>query len=253
MSIKLSDTTTKRGLVQFYEKELGLNYGDISGNTEAMKEFVAQVNNTLDDYLLLWFNSAGTWQGDDINHTNKYNILTMNIVSGQRDYTFDLDQNSNKIIDISKVSILQSSTGTEYIPISPVDELENNNDILVNNNTGTPFQYGKIGNSIFLDPVPSYSVSNGIKMLVNREGSYFTTGDTDKIPGVPVYHEYFYLKPAYNKACILGSQNLASLEKKVIDLEGSERLRVTGKIQNFFSKRERDKRNIMSPKITNFI
>jgi len=248
VSIAFSNTTTKRGLVQLFEKEIGANYGDVSGNSDALAEFISRANNAIDSYLLLWASSAGTWQGDDINHSS-YPIITANISSGQRDYPFDEDEDDNKIIDVSKVLILPSATATQYVEIDPIDELKTSlSDILVNSTTGTPTKYGKLSNGIFLDPVPSYSVAAGIKMIVNREGSYFTTNDTTKVPGVPVYHEYFYLKPAYEVASIKGLSNLKELEKKVIDLEGSERLGVTGKIKEFFGQRERDVRKIMTHK-----
>ena len=224
-----------------YEKALGGNYGDVSNDSEALLEFTANANNALDDYLLIWAKCAGTWQGDDTNHTTKYPIISLPIISGQRDYQFTNDEQGNLINDISKVLILPSATATEYVEISPIDELRTElSQILVNTNTGTPYQYGKFANSIFLDPIPNYSVNAGIKMIINREGSYFDSGDTTKKAGVPAYHNYFYLKPALEKARINSLPNLAQLEKDVVDLEGSERLRVTGKIQEFFSRRERD-------------
>jgi hypothetical protein len=253
MSKKFNQTTTYDGLVQFYEKEIGANYGDVSGNAELLAEFTARANSALDDYLLLWAKSAGTWQGDDINFTD-YPIITANIVSGQRDYPFTVDDASNRITDVQKVLILQSSTDTEYVEITPIDELNTKlSEILVNTNTGVPSQYGKLANSIFLDAIPNYSVSAGIKMIVNREGSYFTTADTTKVVGVPAFHEYFYKKPAFEYAKRKELSNLPQLEKDVIDLEGSERLGITGKIQKFFSGRERDVRHIMGNKKINYI
>lgn len=253
MSIVFSNTTTKRGLAQFYEKELGANYGDVTGNTEAFLEFCARANNALDEYLLLWAKSAGTWQGDDSNFTN-YPIITQDIVSGQRDYSFTTDQYSNRIIDVSKVLILPSATATQYIEINPVDELRPwASDILLNTNTGVPTQYGKLANAIFFDPVFSYSATNGIKMVVNREGSYFTTSDTSKVAGVPAYHEYFYLKPAMEIARIRGLASYERLRNEVMKLEGDEASGLTGKIQDFFGQRERDVRKVMSGKKINYI
>ena len=247
MSIQFNQTSSPyRGLVQFYEKEIGANYGDVSGNTTLLAEFTARCNNALDDYFLLLAKSAGTWQGDDINQTD-YPIITSNITSGQRDYPFDEDVDGNKIKDVQKVLILQSSTATQYEEITPIDELRTElSDILRNTNTGVPFQYGKLSNGIFLDPVPNYSVALGIKMIVNREGSSFLTTDTTKKPGVPVYHEYFYLKPAFEVASIKGLGNLRELERKIVDLEGSERLGIQGKIIEFFSTRSKDEVTIMS-------
>lgn len=253
MSIQFNNTTTKRGLVQMYEKAIGANYGDVSGDSELLLEFTARANNALDNYLLLWAKSAGTWQADDINQTD-YPIITANIVSGQRDYPFTTDGTGNRIVDIQKVLILPSSTSTNYIELKQVDELKDfSSDILINSTQGVPYQYGKLANSIFFDPVPNYSVNNGIKMIVDREGSYFTSTDTTKIAGVPALHEYLYLKPAYEIAKIKGLNNLNSLEKDVIDLEGSERLGITGKISEFFSMREKDVRHIMSGKKINYI
>lgn len=248
MSIAFSQTSSPyRGAVQLYEKAILANYGDVSGNSELLGQFTTWANLALDNYHLLWASAAGTWQGDDQNFTN-YPIVTANIVSGQRDYQITND-GTNRIVDVSAVLILSSSTATEYELLPPIDELiYPKSEILINTTTGRPFQYGKLSNAIFLDPVPNYSVNNGIKMVVNREGSYFLTTDTTKIPGVPAYHEYFYLKPAYEYARIHGLSNLAELEKAVIDLEGSERLRITGKIKEFFSQRERDVRKIMTHK-----
>ena len=43
MSIQFNDTTTYKGLVQFFEKEVGFNRGDVAGNTDRLKEFTADV------------------------------------------------------------------------------------------------------------------------------------------------------------------------------------------------------------------
>lgn len=240
MSTQFNNTTTKRGLVQMYEKEIGFDYGRVSGDSELLLEFTARACNALDKYLLIWAKNAGTWQADDINHSD-FQILTTNISSGVRSYSFTSDSNSNRIIDVSKVLILPSATATNYVEINPVDELNTSiTDILVNSLTGQPTRYGKMGNAILLDAIPNYNANAGIKMVVNREGSYPTSAWTTQIIGVPAFFEYFYLRPAFEIAQIRGLSNLSSLEKQVIDLEGSERLRIRGKIADFFSYRERD-------------
>lgn len=253
MSLQTSNTTTKRGLVQFYEKEIGLDYGDVSGNTELLANFIAEANLALDNYLLIWAKNAGTWQADDINHTD-FQIITATLTANKRDYAFTTDGNSNRITDVSKVLILPSTTSTQYIEINPVNELDTTmSDILVNTATGTPIQYGKLANTVLLDPIPSYTIAAGIKMVVNREGSYLTTSDTTKIIGVPVYHEYFYLRPALSYARRNNLSSLPRLEAAVLDFEGNERLRVSGKIAEFFGGRERDVRKVIINKKVNFI
>lgn len=240
MSIKTSDTTTKNGLVQFYEKEIGANYGDVSGNANKLAEFIARANTTLDKYLMMWAMNSHSWQGDDINHSD-FNIVTATLTSGQRDYSFTTDETGNRIFDVTKVLFLPSTTATNYDELQEIDELRTSvSDILVNTVQGVPYQYGKLGSSILIDPIPNYTVASGIKMVISREGSYFATTDTTKVVGVPSFHEYFYLRPAYEYARIHGLSNLKELEKAVIDLEGSERLGVMGKIPAFFKYREKD-------------
>lgn len=252
MAIAFNDTSTKRGLVQFYEKELGMDYGDVSGDSELLAEFTARVNSALDDYLLLWAKAAGTWQGDDINHTG-YPIITRNIVSGQRDYDFTSDGSGNRIVDLQKVLILPSATATRYEEITPIDELNVQfSEILTNTTQGRPTQYGKLANAIFLDLIPNYSVSAGIKMIVNREGSYATTSDTTKVMGVPAYHEFFYLKPAMEKARIKGLPQFQALKEKVEELEGDEARGLDGKILEFFNRREKDTVTILSGEFQNY-
>lgn len=231
---------TQTQLIKLYEKTIGADFGDVLNNSELLEEFILYENMALDDYLLLWAKSAGTWQGDDMNHTS-YPIITRNIVSGQRDYDFTTDGSGNRITDLQKVLILPSATAATYIEISPIDELNiPMSSVLTSTVQGVPNRYGKLANAIFLDVIPNYSISAGIKMIVNREGLYFTTSDTTKVPGVPAFHEYFYLKPALIKAKQKSASNVGQLEKDVLDLEGSERLRVSGKIRAFFSQREKD-------------
>lgn len=181
-----------------------------------------------------------------MNHTD-FQIITTDINSGQRDYAFTNDGNGNRILDVSRVLILPSATATSYLEICPIDELNTSiSNILIDTTQGVPNTYGKLSNSILLDLIPNYDATDGIKMVVNREGSYMTTSDTTKIVGVPAYHDYFYKKPAYEYAKINGLASIGSLEKDVIDLEGSQRLKITGKIAEFFGSRERDVRKVMT-------
>lgn len=235
MSIQFSDTTNKKGLAQLFEKEIGASYGDITGNTNLLKAFTADVNIAFDEFISLAFESGGTWQFDDSNHTD-FPIITTNLVSSQRDYTFTTDEQGNLILDIYKVAIADSSG--VFHDVSPVD-VQSGEDLSSfydgQNITGTPIKYDKTANGIFLDPVPSYNYTNGLKVYINREASYFTTSDTTKKPGVPGdLHKWFYIKPAYEYA----RRNTLAVKK---DLEVEvERLKMT--ITSRFEARSKDER-----------
>lgn len=247
MSLQFSDTSTYKGLIQIYEKEAGYNRGDVSGNTDRLKEVTADINLAWDSYLSLAINASGKWQFDDSNHTD-YPIMTANLVQGQRDYSWTVDGNSNLVLDIYRVAILTSATATQYEEAMPVDvQGDVAGGLLANDTTqGVPYRYDKTANAVFFDPIPSYSATNGIKVWINREASYFAYTDTTKKPGCPGnHHEYFALKAAEKQA---RRKNLDSYPQLVREIEKMEK-----QIVKDFSLREKDTRKIMTPNLKPFI
>ena len=233
MSIPFSNTTTKSGLIQKIEQYCGMNDGDISGNTTRLAQVTGMINDALNRVYHIAFQAGGTWQFDDSNHTD-YPIITTNIVSGQRDYSFTSDSSGNLILDIYKVFVADS-TGlfSELLPVdvqsgAPVNYTDGQN------TTGQPNTYDKTANAIFLDPIPNYNYTAGIKVYINREGSYFTTSDTTKKAGFAgLYHEYLVLRPAY----------FYCLRSKIFDLAERykrEMIEMEAMIADYYKARERD-------------
>lgn len=236
MSRTFNDTTNLNGIVQAYEEEIGANQGDISGNTTKLKQFVSATKSAFDRYWSIALTASGKWQLDDSNQTD-YPIITTNLVANQRDYAFTTDGSSNLILDIYKAAVLGSATGTLYSEIDPVDAQSEKYSPFVEDNTsttGVPSTYDKTSNGIFLNPIPSYSATNGLKVYINREASYFATSDTTKKPGVPGnHHDYFYLYPAmiYARRFLSNDQYLKI--KAAIDV-------MEKGIVDDFSRREKD-------------
>ncbi len=221
------------GLVQQYELEIGANRGDVASNTNLLKEFTAKANSALDDYITLAIQSSGTWKFDDSNHSDFPEIVT-NIVATQRNYPFTTDENGNLVLDIFKV--YAKETGKAYVELLPVDP-----DVIGNapgiidglNTTGVPYQYDKTANVIRLDPVPSTSVTSGLKVSINREASYFTYTDTTRKAGVPgTHHKYFYLRPALDYARRNTLTSYIRIDGEILKLEAE--------IKEYFSKRNKD-------------
>lgn len=245
MSIAFSNTTSKSGLLQLIERNLGFDYGYITGNTTRLAEWTADVNLALDRALSIIFEVGGTWQFDDSNQTD-YPIITTNLVSGQRDYAFTTDENGNLILDIYKVMV--SDENGNYREIYPVDASRrggapsNYDDGL--NTGGQPNTYDKLANGIFLDPIPNYNYTNGLKVYISREGSYFTTSDTTKKPGFAgLFHEYLALYPTYKYAVRKSHKNLAVWRDEVQIMENS--------IREYYKAREKDVQKTLSGKINN--
>lgn len=232
MSLAFNDTTTYRGLVQMYEREIGANRGTVSGDTNLLKEFTADANLAMDDYLSMMIQVSGLWKGDDTNHTDYPEIYT-NIVAGQRDYTFLTDENGNMILDIYKVYILDGGYYKLLDPYDPDTESEASTFTNGAGATGVATKYDKTANAIRLDLIPTANVTNGLKVSINREGSYFTTSDTTKKPGFPgVHHKYFYLKPALDYARRNTLTSYPRIEGEVLKLERE--------IQEYFDRRAKD-------------
>lgn len=252
MSIPFSDSDTFQGAVQFYENEIGANYGDVSGNEQKLKEFTARANLAKRNYFAIAVQAAGTWELDDSGHDD-YDIIYGHLTSGQRDYQLLTDDNGNQILDVYKVLVLPS-TGSQYQEIYPVDE--NNEGIAIVSNTGitgVPMRYGKRANAIFLDPVPNYSLSRGIKVLINRESSYYDYTDTDKTFGYPYHEEYVFLKPAYDYARINNLATFPRLEREILKLEGDVLTGRVGLIAKAYGNRKKDEIDSFSGEIINSI
>lgn len=252
MSISFNKTDTLNGLVQGFEKEIGADIGYISGNTNRLKEFTAGVNQAFDDYVYLALKSSGKWQFDDSNQTD-YPIIYANIVSGQQDYTFLTDESGNLVLDIFKVSILNSATDTVYHELEPIDQQATGQGYdepwVESGVTGAPTGYDKTANGIIFDVTPNYNATNGLKVAINREASYFTYTDTTKKPGVPgLHHRYFYLKPALDYARRNNLANYNLIREEVVSFEGDEEKGIIGSIERYFGRRARDERKIIKPK-----
>lgn len=232
MSISFNDTSTLKGLVQLYEREIGASRGTVSDNASLLKEFTADVNMSIDDYVAMMIQVSGLWKGDDSNHTDFPEIYT-DIIANQRDYTFLTDENGNIILDIYKVYYL---SGTTYKLLAPYDtdterEVSTFTDGL--NATGVPSKYDKTANVIRLDVLPTANITDGLKVSINREGSYFTSTDTTKKAGFPgVHHKYFYLKPALDYA----RRNTLTAYPRI---EG-EVYRLEQEIKEYFDRRAKD-------------
>lgn len=245
MSIQFSSTATKDGIIQQIEQACGFDDGGITSNSVRMAQFTGKVNVAQDEVFAFALNNSG-WNTDDFNHT-KDPFITTALVSGQRDYHFTVDQEGSIILDIFRVMCRGSETG-QYELIKPIDQ---QSDLHVEtfyngqDSTGTPWRYDKTGNGIFLDPIPNFNSTDGLKLFINRESTYFLVSDTTKLSGIDTLcHDFLYLKPAYEYARDNGLSNRETLFR---DMQVAWK-----KIENRYSMRERDVRVIATSKKIRF-
>lgn len=182
--------------------------------------------------------SDRSFQWDDTNHT-KLPEGTTTLTSGQSDYSFLTDEQSNSIVTLLGVSLL---TNGFYYPLKMVDRNDktiDNYDLIYDQATfgqvsGTPTRYDKIADNIIrLDFKPTATTAAGLKFYFQRTPSYFSASDTTKAPGFsPLLHRGFVIAAAYDGALTLGLPNALSL--------AAERQVEEKKMTQYFADRNND-------------
>lgn len=214
-----SNTTDRTGIIELLED---LTESNGSGSyTIGVK--TRDINLAFDDYQNLVKKSSGTWQADDSNHT-RYPNVKFSLVSGQQDYNFTVDEQSNQIQDIYRVECKDASGG--WTLLEPYNEMDEEISLSYQETlTGTPTRYYKTANGLFLDRTPNYNSTNGVRVYYTRTPSYFTVADTTKTPGYPnSHHKYLAFKPAYwfwlpkdSIRASLYAAEVAKIEREIMD------------------------------------
>lgn len=238
MSMPFSNTADRTGIVELVEDLTGTRSSTTS--SYPLKTKTRDINNTFANFNMIAQRSAGSWESDDTNQTD-YPIITTNLVSGQQDYSFILDQQGNQILDIYRVEIANASG--IFSQVIPLDEVDMNGVSLTEfmKTSGTTIFYRKTANGIFLYAPTSYNYTNGLKIYYARTPTYFLSTDTTKKPGIPdMFHEYLALRPAYFYALAKGLPQATALGNQVLEFEGSDRLGIVGKIGDYYANRSRD-------------
>lgn len=235
-----NDTTNRTGLIQLIERNLKLGNGRISGDTNLLKDFTADINVAKDELFRLIFRSSGKWQLDDSNNTD-YPIIYTNLVENQRDYSFTTDEQGNMILDIYKVMIKDPTSGlySEVLPRDMQSDPEAQAFYSESTATGIPTEYDKTGNGIIFNIIPDQTIANGLKIFINRQGLFYVYTDTTKTTGVDALcDEYLALSPTYRHAM---RNDLKNAEQFKRDLE---------QLKAEISKRYRDRGRDESPRLS---
>lgn len=220
MALQFSDTTNKNGILQQIERACGFNDGDITGNTTRLAQFTGDVNLAMDEVTAMILNADHSRNIDDYNHT-KYPILTIDLVADQRDYSFSQDEQANLIVHIHKVMCADSGGVLKTLEARNQQDLGTENDSFNDGQatSGVPLYYDKTADGLFLDPIPNYASTDGLKIFIDREASHFATTDTTKKAGfLSLFHEYLVLKPAYRYARDKSLPNRNSLKGDMLEM-----------------------------------
>lgn len=241
MSLSLYIPTTKSGIIDLIYSNTGAD-----ATKYPLMEVTRDINLALDKAIDLAIRACGKAQFDDTSHT-KHPIIYFNLVSGQRDYSALIDEQSNLILDYYRVMVADEN-GIFY-DLEKVDQQTKGYNTIGmvdgQNLTGKPNKYDQTGGAIFLDPIPDYSYTAGIKCFINREGSHFSVptvnvADTTK-PGIDGrLHEYLAVRPTAYYAARKGLNSAKFWFSELLKYEGDEDKGITGTIEAVYSKRMKD-------------
>lgn len=176
-----SASSTEDGLIQEVDRLCGS-----TDNTYSLKAKTSRINNALDRFVTLALQADGEWQFDDYNQTD-LPIATTNLISGQYDYEF-----ASELLSVTKILVADSSGNfSELRQVDQYDDSARNIAEQPSGNSGIPNKYDVVSNSIFLDPVPNYSYTAGLKVWFKRNAVRFVSTDTNTEPGIPsIFHPY---------------------------------------------------------------
>lgn len=233
--MQISDTTNETGIVQ----DIYFNSGSNS-NSFPIADVIRAVNKGLDRVTTLILKADARWQFDDLNKTT-LPIATTNIVSAQKDYSFD-----SSFLEVLKVLVADSNGNfKEIYNIDIYDQTVGNYLTNPTSNTGTPARYDVMGGSIILDPVPDYNYTNGLKVYFKRKAEYFTSTDTIKEPGFAShFHPILSLYGQYEYANAKGLANQEKLKRDILEMETD--------LIAFYSRRLKDYKPTLIPRIRNY-
>lgn len=171
-----NDTTNRNGIIQEIEKATDLGIGYISGNTDLMKDFTADINVVGSEVFALIYLLCGNWQYDDSNYTDLPQATTT-LVNGTAKYAIPETALTIQRVEIKDENgdwyILNPIT-KEQIPVAVDEFLETN---------GRPQYYRIINGTIELFSAPNFDSTNGLKVYFDRANVNFISTDTTKQPG----------------------------------------------------------------------
>lgn len=186
-------------------------------------DLVIDLNDAQSDIWTRIKEARGVLEYDDTNYAD-LPVATFDLTAGTATYKVTADENSNEVITIHKVQVLDDNSKWVDVPRKIVGE--GNQDGLLNTSSDTatvPSFYYEVGATIYFSPNPSTTRSAGVKVWFDRSPSYLSSGGTTVEPGIPViYHKLLAEKAALTYAVSKGLNQSTNISR-LVEM-GEERL-----------------------------
>ncbi len=166
------------------------NIDDLCGTSVInfpIKSKLAKLNEALHWYMSIGEKNANNWNLDDSNQTSPP-IDTQNIVSGTGRYK--LSSFTEEILDLLKLEVDDGTGNVVALTPETLDSFGNIigntsgqisgtnlgsfDELYVNAPSGIPTAYVKFGDFIYLNRIPNYNATSGLKAYFNRPSTLFS-------------------------------------------------------------------------------
>lgn len=130
------------------------------------KARIARLNAAIDRYWSVATETANEGTIDDTGRTG-LPVETQSLVSGTNNYK--ISSFTNEVLQLLKVSVLDDDAEEHDLVREEFSDLDDFTQLYTTSTTGTPTNWTKMGDYIYLRPCPDYSETNGLRAYVNRE------------------------------------------------------------------------------------
>jgi hypothetical protein len=208
------------------------------------------INNALDNYIIVANSVGGNARpADDTNHT-KAPVVYFDIVLGQQDYYYTVDEDGNQITSIEKIRV--KDPNGKFITLTQINKDELTDGDLDTSVSGTPSRYYLIANGIFLVETPNYNSTDGGEFTISRTSYHFTVSDTTKVAGIPLIHgEYLALRPSYFYCLSKGLPQAVDYRLRLYGNDGKGGMEEA--IRKFWRDKNRDYQDVITSEPVNSI
>lgn len=206
-----------------------------------------RVNTAMEEIAGAILGADGRWQWDDSNYTDTP-IGTATLVASQQDYT--LDTTYIKVLGVSIKDVI----GRWYrlLPFDPDDLISDYGPFLDRaqflNTAGRPLYYDLQANQILLYPAPDNGVTvtlaSGLKVYAQRTAQLFTSVEVSTGTKVPGFISIFHSLVSYMAALPYA----VSYKPARVPYLMAEITRKKADLIFFYSKRDKDERQVITPK-----
>lgn len=199
-----------------------------------IKAFTRNANMGLDRALMLILRADNIWAFDDTNNTGELLDVTTALTANTQKYPISITW-----LKIARVRI--KDPNGNMITITPAKGRTELSNAALTAPAGTPQEYFLLGNFLYFDKAPNYSVAAGIEIQYQRGSSYFIYTDSTKTPGFAVqFHRLVSLYAALDFCQINGMPERVTVIQNKINMLESELLL-------FYASRDTDSKISMTP------